>query len=587
MGLLADDSQPSPTTAPEGTVNPSALVLGNAALGATPAVVLPEAWDHDRVTSETVLSFGELVAAAQDYRVGLRRRGLGLGHRVAMLAPLTPDLLALLVALAAEGVAPVFLDPGMGQARMRQAIRLASADALVATRWLLRLAPVIPELRAIRLRLCSDGPGRRAEALGDLRTGAGVEAGDLRPVPGDALANIAFTTGSTGRPKGVARALRSLVGTYEALEAELGGLPGEVVLTSFPAFAFYFLSTGRTVVIPPMEHGRPAQAPAGAVIDIARRHRVGSMLVAPSLLGRLVDHTARTGEHIAGLQRVWTGGAPVPKPLVEQTLALWPGVAPRVLYGSTEVEPIASSAFADVAASHGDGFLVGHENPHADVAVVAPLGDRDTEDRGPFDPMAAELPPASVGEILVAGPHVVETYWADPDATRQLKIPDAGGRIWHRTGDTGYRDAVGRLWLTGRTADLVTTADGQLLQPLPIEARLDAVPGARRTALVAHARARHGELLVEVEAGAAPLAVSAAVRCRLLAADLDLPVAIVPSIPLDRRHNSKIDRPRLRSQREHPRRSAARGKARRALSAAGPATRAIARLLPAKGETRP
>ncbi|MBM4365221.1 MAG: AMP-binding protein, partial [Deltaproteobacteria bacterium] len=184
----------------------------------------------------------------------------------------------------------------------------------------------------------------------------------------------------------------------------------------------------------------------------------------------------------------------------------------------TEAEPIAA---LDVRSSldameegerEGLGALVGTPVPEIAVRVVRP----------------GTLDEVDVGEIVVSGAHVNRRYWDDPEADAANKI-DEGSTTWHRTGDTGRLDAQGRVWLVGRVADMV----GEL-HPFPLEILAERVPGVRRAALV--------------DAGGPVLAYEgdeAAAELRR-ATGIDR-IARVDRVPVDRRHNAKIDRARLRA----------------------------------------
>jgi acyl-CoA synthetase (AMP-forming)/AMP-acid ligase II len=112
--------------------------------------------------------------------------------------------------------------------------------------------------------------------------------------------------------------------------------------------------------------------------------------------------------------------------------------------------------------------------------------------------------------------------------------------VWHRTGDAGYVDAAGRLWLLGRCAAKVHDTRGTLY-PFAVECAASAHPAVHRSALVVRGGRR--ALAVELESGADPAALCV-LQSDLAWADLD---AVLPlrQIPVDRRHNAKVDYPAL------------------------------------------
>jgi acyl-CoA synthetase (AMP-forming)/AMP-acid ligase II len=140
------------------------------------------------------------------------------------------------------------------------------------------------------------------------------------------------------------------------------------------------------------------------------------------------------------------------------------------------------------------------------------------------------------GEIVVAGAHVLAGYWRGVgDAETKLRV---GGVVWHRTGDLGVLDDRGRLWLLGRAAAAITDARG-VAYPFAVECALRMRWPGLRSAFVAHEGRR---VLVVEDAGAPP---DAALRATLAWTTVD-DVVRVRRIPLDGRHNSKVDYPGLR-----------------------------------------
>jgi acyl-CoA synthetase (AMP-forming)/AMP-acid ligase II len=253
-------------------------------------------------------------------------------------------------------------------------------------------------------------------------------------------------------------------------------------------------------------------------------------LIAALEAGRAAPQTLRT---------LGVGGGRVPTSLCRRSLAVLPGRECKVLYGSTEAEPISSVSFEEVVAAEGEGVLVGHVAQQAEVAIVQlPNEPVVLDDRG-LAPYLTEH-----GELLVRGPHVNRNYVDNEEADRANKLATKSGSVWHRTGDVGRRDAQGRLWLTGRVADLVTV-DGRVVHPFPVEQAAEEVVGLRRAALIDSGKP---QLVVEPQHGTNKSALEAAVKHFLAQRDLaGLPIVLLEQIPMDRRHHSKIDRPALRA----------------------------------------
>jgi len=148
------------------------------------------------------------------------------------------------------------------------------------------------------------------------------------------------------------------------------------------------------------------------------------------------------------------------------------------------------------------------------------------------------LPAGQPGEIVVSGAHIGAGYVGGVgDAETKFRV---GETIWHRTGDAGYLDARGRLWLLGRCFARIEDTRGTVY-PFAVEAAVSAHPAIRRSAMVAW----QGQRLLLIEP-AYPFNEGEldTLRQSLVWAHLDA-IQIVPRIPVDRRHNAKVDYPAL------------------------------------------
>jgi len=276
----------------------------------------------------------------------------------------------------------------------------------------------------------------------------------------------------------------------------------------------------------------------------ASEHQVTRLSGAPAYVARLVDALeAGTSTSPRSLAAVGVGGARVSRDLCARVGAALPGVRGMVLYGSTEAEPIASVDFTDVLDANGEGVLVGTPAEHAEVALVN-LPEPAPTDLGPDSVTPWRVEGDEPGELIVRGPHVNRGYLDDPEATRANKLFEPDGSVWHRTGDVARWDAEGRLWLSGRVPDLVRIGD-RVVHPYPLEEALERLPQVVRACALQLDAAP--TVVVQPVAGADPHEVREAVREQLRDRNVEeFVVWTTEAIPMDPRHNSKIDRVGLR-----------------------------------------
>jgi len=278
------------------------------------------------------------------------------------------------------------------------------------------------------------------------------------------------------------------------------------------------------------------RATSGLVRDATRPVRT---VASPAFLARLVDRARNTDGALDSFERIYTGGAPVFPRLLDAIAAVAPRAAVVAVYGSTEAEPIAEIDRRDIsdadrhAMTAGAGLLAGRPMSSIRLRIIA---DRSGSPLGPWSAADLEresIGPDHVGEIIVSGEHVLPGY-LDGQGDEETKIR-VDGAVWHRTGDAGYLDGSGRLWLLGRCAAKATDAAG-VLYPFAVECAAGEVAGVGRTAFVMHRGAR----VLAAEMTADPAAVRAALLERLAWAKL-ADVVTVDRIPLDRRHNAKVE----------------------------------------------
>jgi acyl-CoA synthetase (AMP-forming)/AMP-acid ligase II len=486
--------------------------------------------------------FAELDRAAAAAARGLLEAGVRAGDRVLVLVPVSVPLYAVLIGLFRMGATAVLLDPSAGRDHVERCCALARPRAFVGAPIAHVLRLVSRAVRQIPLALTAGG---RLPLVRHLPTASQAPAdGSVAPAAADTPALLTFTSGSTGAPKGVVRSHGFLLAQHRALEESLSLRPGDVQLTALPVFVLSNLAAGVTSVLPDADLRHPGRIDAAPVLMQIRQHRVRSMVASPAFLERVVD-AARGTDDLGGVERIFTGGAPVFPRLLRGLADVAPRAALTAVYGSTEAEPIAKIRVDAIGAEdaaamrRGAGLLAGAVVPASDVQVIS---DRFGTPIGPFEPPAFEagaLAAGEIGEIVVAGDHVLTSY-LDGAGESETKFR-VGSRVWHRTGDAGYFDARGRLWLVGRCRACIRDEAGTIY-PFPVETAALELPEVRRAAFVSTGGRR--VLVVEVDAGAS----LEAVRGRLLNDLAWSGIAEVRSlarIPVDRRHNAKIDYPEL------------------------------------------
>jgi acyl-CoA synthetase (AMP-forming)/AMP-acid ligase II len=487
------------------------------------------------IMAKKSITFAGLRERIDRASAGLQRLGLQPGDRAIVMIPMSIDLYVALLALLDLGGIAVFVDPWIGAKQIAAFAAFAEPRAWLGIPKSHGLRLLSARLRSIPITVTTGarlGPLPARCTLAELEEPAGD--GAVHPVQPDDPALITFTSGSSGEPKGASRTHRFLLAQHRALAAEFPAREGDVDMPMFPVFALNNLAVGVPSVVPAMDFRRVDRVNAAAILHQMRTHGVTTCTASPPFFDRL----AATGED-PGLRRLLTGGAPVSNAQLVAWRRAFPDTEILVAYGSTEAEPVAHLTAEERLKLKGPGFCAGRpiERIRAKVIRIHP---------GPVelgDWKDWELPPGEIGELVVTGEHVCRDYYRNPKSVKENKIAEPDGTIWHRMGDTGYFDGQGRFWIAGRVHSTMDRG-GELVHPQLVEqaARGDD-PRIRRIAAVG--LEQRVVLVIETEAGEE---LKKDVHARLAAAGqvVDEIRLTREPLPVDPRHNSKIDYGRLR-----------------------------------------
>ena len=481
------------------------------------------------------LTFAQLEMQIGQAAAMLHQHGLRAGDRVLVFYPMSAALYVILGALFRLGLVALFLDPGAARDRFEAGVALAQPQALITSP---KAATLL--LRSPRLRQIPQKWGVGLPCPGLLPWQAWVHYPPLTaiaPCDTDSPALLTFTSGSTGQPKVALRTHGFLLEQYRVLAHTLHLQPDVTELTALPLFVLANLAVGATTLIPPGNLRRPGRVAAAPIIRQIHTHAPQRLLASPAFLQQLVDDCHARSLTLPSLQHILGGGAPMLPTLLHALHQIAPHATITVLYGSTEAEPIAhmqaqSLQAADLRAMHqGQGVLVGAPIPEIQVRIM-PLAPPLPTHCTAAEWAALAMPQGEAGEIVVSGRHVLSGYWQGlGDATTKIRVAQT---IWHRTGDAGYVDAAGRLWLLGRCQACCRDRHGWVY-PLAVECVVQAQPGVRRAALVVD----RGLRVLLIEPRSRQSLDIPAIQQAIAWAHVDA-IRILPHIPVDDRHNAKI-----------------------------------------------
>jgi acyl-coenzyme A synthetase/AMP-(fatty) acid ligase/pimeloyl-ACP methyl ester carboxylesterase len=519
---------------------PSNLADAHGELGALPAVV------EMRPGGPRTMSFGRFADLVDRTAAGLVQAGVRPGDRVALMIPPGAELAVVLYACWRAAAVVVLIDSGLGPSGMSAAVKAA------APAYLLGIPKALAAARVLRWpgRRISTVPGsqRLIGVVGDLpdlrRTAAALPAAMPARPDADADAAVAFTSGATGPSKGVLYTHGALQAQRDVLAKLYDVGPDDRLVAAFAPFALYGPLAGIPSVVPQMDVAAPGTLTARALGDAAVAVDATLVFASPAALRNvLATRDQLTDRHRAAFAKVrllLSAGAPVRASLLRAGAELFPNAVLHTPYGMTECLPVATISLTEIdTLPAGDGVCVGRPAPGVTVRIRRldgsgrPVGDLLDE-------------PDVLGEVVVRAAHARKGY----DRLWHTQFVASQPVGWHATGDVGHLDRAGRLWIGGRLGHVITTPEGPLA-PVRIEQAVEAIDGVAAAAAVGVGPPGSQQLVVLVEPAhpprrprPAPVGLVDAIRA---ATGPDAVVAVfeLPRLPVDRRHNSKIDRARL------------------------------------------
>jgi fatty-acyl-CoA synthase len=388
---------------------------------------------------DTKLSYGDVQRLSHRVAHALQRCGVAPGSKVAVLSGNDPVAFACVFGLSRAAAVWCPINPRNEAAENRFVLDAFDCSCLVFHS---NYAPLVEQMRGdlpkVTTLVCLDRAMPFAPSLEQWLDGASDTPIDVPVV--DDVAMIAGTGGTTGQPKGVMLTGRNL----EAMSAltlmgyPFEGRPAYLALAPLTHAAGVLclpvMALGGQVVIMP----RPD---LGEFLGLIEQHRITHTFLPPTLIYMLLQHTELASTKLDSLQCFWYGAAPMSAARLEEALQKI-GPVMAQLFGQTEA-PMMISMMSPREHFNHDGSVAlhrlssaGRPGPLVQVGVMNADG--------------ALLPTGESGEIVVRGSLVMHGYYKDPKATQE-----ASRHGWHHTGDIGYLDADGFLYIVDRAKDMI------------------------------------------------------------------------------------------------------------------------------------
>jgi acyl-CoA synthetase (AMP-forming)/AMP-acid ligase II len=412
------------------------------------------------------LTYADIDRRSNQVARGLREAGAHDGSRVAILAKNTPTFYDAAFGVAKIGAVLVPLNYRLAPAEMAFILRDANVELLfVASDFTDAIGHVqgtLPDLRHTVTIDGSDYPSSEYSAWRDRYSGADLEL-DIDP---DAVALQLYTSGTTGRPKGV---LLTNANLREALKVRLPAWgpwhDRDVIHVCMPQYHSGAIMWGFGGLCQGVESVLTRDFRAAEVLELIERYRITKTQLAAVMMKMIMDEPACASTDFSSLDLVIYGASSSSQDLVRRATRVF-GCGLAQGYGMTEsAGSVSYMTPADHANAVGDRLKsAGKALEGVDIRIYGPDG--------------SVLPPGETGEVVCRGGQVMKGYWKLPEATAQALRGD-----WLHTGDAGYMDEDGYLYIVDRIKDMIVSG-GENIYSAEVEAAISAHPAVKDAAVI-------------------------------------------------------------------------------------------------------
>lgn len=335
------------------------------------------------------------------------------------------------------------------------------------------------------------------------------------PIPdrsgsGSDMMGIFYTGGTTGWPKGVMLSHASMISNFMSAAA-VSPYPDHTVFLHSPPM-FHLADAAVIFGLTPYAPTHvivPGFDPANIVETIVEEG-VNAAVFVPTMLNMMDQYLRAHPADLSGVARITYGASAISEAVLRRSMINFPNAKFAQAYGQTELSPVATILEPRFHVTEGDGAKLlrsaGRAVPNVELRIIGP-------DR-------VELPVGQIGEVAVRGPNVMLGYWKKPELTAETIVDG-----WLRTGDAGYLDAQGFLFLVDRVKDMIVSG-GENVYSAEVENAISRHPAVLECAVIGVPDATWGERVhgvVRVRPGTEATEADLVAHCKALIADYKRP----------------------------------------------------------------
>ena len=351
----------------------------------------------------------------------------------------------------------------------------------------------------------------------------------------DDVTILMYTAGTTGLPKGVPLQHKSF--TVYMLEnvTPVDPVIEETNLLTMPLYHVAGIQAMLAATYGGRAIAMMRQFDTDEWLEMVHKEKANRAMLVPTMLKRIVDHPDFNKYDLSSLKVITYGAAPMPFEVIKKAIELFPGVNFINAFGQTE------TASTITTLGPADHIIEGTEEEkekklrRLTSSIGRPMPDVEIKIVGED---GSQLPPGEVGEIVAKGPRVMGGYWNDPEKTAKTLTKDG----WLRTGDMGYMDEDGYIFLAGRGDDLIIRG-GENISPEEVENAIYTHPSVDEVAVIGVPDPEWGQevmAVVVLKQGAKATAEDISEHCREKLASFKRPAYVEFIDELPRTSTGKI-----------------------------------------------
>ena len=474
------------------------------------------------IQKDKTITYEELYFKVRDLKEYLEKKGIKKNEKVLLLIEMSIELYVSIIAVWTIGAIPCFMDAGFIKSNLKKN-NFKNINSIIGTKKYIIYSNINKNLKKIKTKInINQAIKYKSKENNKL---------EIEEIKKEYPGILTYTSGTTGQPKIASRTHEFLANQGEIIKNNIDYEKDDIEISTIPIFTLSNINSGIQTVIANANFMKLYKSNPKKIIRQIKKNNVNRIMAAPGILEPIIKYCEKNKIKKYQIKKIFTGGGAIFIDFLERIKKIFPNAKIVTLYGSTEAEPIAKLYVNNMTkeqiekTKNGYGILAGNI-VGVDICKIINTNKKEIGSitKEEFENITTE----EVGEIVVSGKNVLEGY-IDGIGDKENKFTVEGIRF-HRTGDMGYIDKNGLLWLRGRKKEPYFN----------IEASLHAKFYLGKTAVF-----KENEKIILVIEKKRKNISEEKLKKEINFKKID-EIKYVKKIPVDKRHNTKVDYKELR-----------------------------------------